>query len=141
MFLLNMQVLLARCQMDTDDEVRDRATYYYSILEKQDKPLANHYIVEGLQVGAFLVILEFFSSPLICYRHYISNTTIFIFLLSLSIITVILVFFYSFFFLPASSSFRYALSLWLFGLSLPQLPHVSYPTLPIILSFCFRFNF
>jgi hypothetical protein len=37
--------------MDTDDEVRDRATYYYSILEKQDKSLANHYIVEGLQVS------------------------------------------------------------------------------------------
>lgn len=49
--LPNIQVLLARCQMDTDDEVRDRATYYYSILEKQDKPLANHYIVEGLQVS------------------------------------------------------------------------------------------
>ncbi|XP_021940044.1 coatomer subunit gamma-2 isoform X3 [Zootermopsis nevadensis] len=49
--LPNIQVLLARCQMDTDDEVRDRATYYYSILEKQDKSLANHYIVEGLQVS------------------------------------------------------------------------------------------
>lgn len=49
--LFAMQVLLARCQMDTDDEVRDRATYYYSILETQDKPLANHYIVEGLQVS------------------------------------------------------------------------------------------
>ncbi|GFG30080.1 hypothetical protein Cfor_09505 [Coptotermes formosanus] len=49
--LPNIQVvLLARCQMDTDDEVRDRATYYCSILEKQDKALANRYIVEGLQV-------------------------------------------------------------------------------------------
>jgi coatomer protein complex subunit gamma len=37
--------------MDTDDEVRDRATYYNSILEKHDKSLANHYIVEGLQVS------------------------------------------------------------------------------------------
>jgi coatomer protein complex subunit gamma len=37
--------------MDTDDEVRDRATYYCSILEKQDKALANRYIVEGLQVS------------------------------------------------------------------------------------------
>lgn len=49
--LPNIQVLLARCQMDTDDEVRDRATYYCSILEKQDKALANRYIVEGLQVS------------------------------------------------------------------------------------------
>jgi hypothetical protein len=37
--------------MDTDDEVRDRATYYYSILEAQDKALSNHYIVEGLLVS------------------------------------------------------------------------------------------
>ena len=37
--------------MDTDDEVRDRATYYCSILEKQDKALANRYIVEGLQAS------------------------------------------------------------------------------------------
>ncbi|KAK7862012.1 hypothetical protein R5R35_002151 [Gryllus longicercus] len=49
--LPNVQVLLARCQMDTDDEVRDRATYYHSILEKQNKALSNHYIVEGLQVS------------------------------------------------------------------------------------------
>ncbi|XP_066994235.1 coatomer subunit gamma [Anabrus simplex] len=47
----NIQVLLARCQMDTDDEVRDRATYYHSILERRDKALSNHYIVEGLQVS------------------------------------------------------------------------------------------
>nr|CAD7445188.1 unnamed protein product [Timema bartmani] len=44
--LPNIQVLLARCQMDTDDEVRDRATYYYSILDTNDKSLSNHYIVE-----------------------------------------------------------------------------------------------
>nr|CAD7458975.1 unnamed protein product [Timema tahoe] len=49
--LPNIQVLLARCQMDTDDEVRDRATYYYSILDTNDKSLSNHYIVEGLQVS------------------------------------------------------------------------------------------
>ncbi|XP_049814828.1 coatomer subunit gamma isoform X1 [Schistocerca nitens] len=49
--LPNIQVLLARCQMDSDDEVRDRATYYHSILEKQDRPLANQYIIEGLQVS------------------------------------------------------------------------------------------
>lgn len=49
--LENVQVLLARCQMDTDDEVRDRATYFYSILEQNDKQLANHYIAETLQVS------------------------------------------------------------------------------------------
>ncbi|XP_075238587.1 coat protein (coatomer) gamma isoform X1 [Lycorma delicatula] len=49
--LPNVQVLLARCQMDSDDEVRDRATYYHSILERSDKPLANHFIVDTLQVS------------------------------------------------------------------------------------------
>lgn len=46
----NVQVLLARCQMDSDDEVRDRATYYHSILATGDKQLANLYILEPLQV-------------------------------------------------------------------------------------------
>jgi coatomer protein complex subunit gamma len=43
-------VLLARCQMDTDDEVRDRATYYHSILQTDDRQLINQYILEPLQV-------------------------------------------------------------------------------------------
>ncbi|XP_054289382.1 coatomer subunit gamma-like [Macrosteles quadrilineatus] len=47
----NVQVLLARCQMDTDDEVRDRATYYHSILQTGDKQLINQYILEPLQVS------------------------------------------------------------------------------------------
>lgn len=46
----NILVLLARCQMDTDDEVRDRATYYYCILQLQERPLINNYIIEPLQV-------------------------------------------------------------------------------------------
>lgn len=44
------KVLLARCQMDSDDEVRDRATYYSSILNRNDKSLCNEYIVETSQV-------------------------------------------------------------------------------------------
>jgi len=48
--LENVQVLLARCQMDCDDQVRDRATYYYSILATQNRSLYNSYICEGLQV-------------------------------------------------------------------------------------------
>lgn len=46
----NIQVLLARCQMDSDDEVRDRATYYINILNKNDKSLYNNYILDTLQV-------------------------------------------------------------------------------------------
>ncbi|KAJ8947739.1 hypothetical protein NQ318_018001 [Aromia moschata] len=49
--LENIQVLLARCQMDSDDEVRDRATYYSNILSKQDKSLYNNYILDTLQVS------------------------------------------------------------------------------------------
>ncbi|CAG9862394.1 unnamed protein product [Phyllotreta striolata] len=49
--LENIQVLLARCQMDSDDEVRDRATYYSSILSKNDKNLYNNFILDTLQVS------------------------------------------------------------------------------------------
>ncbi|KAI5714682.1 coatomer subunit gamma [Diaphorina citri] len=47
----NVQVLLARCQMDGDDEVRDRATYYHSILASQNKQLIQDYIIEPLMVS------------------------------------------------------------------------------------------
>lgn len=49
--LENIQVLLSRCQMDSDDEVRDRATYYSSILKQQDRGLYNNFIIEPLQVS------------------------------------------------------------------------------------------
>ncbi|KAK3920493.1 Coatomer subunit gamma-2 [Frankliniella fusca] len=49
--LENVQVLLARCQMDSDDEVRDRATYYYTILALNNRSLYNSYITESLQVS------------------------------------------------------------------------------------------
>ncbi|KAK6174948.1 hypothetical protein SNE40_013500 [Patella caerulea] len=44
-------VLLERCQLDTDDEVRDRATFYVSILKQQQKSLNSAYILNGLQVS------------------------------------------------------------------------------------------
>ncbi|KAL0280673.1 UNVERIFIED_CONTAM: hypothetical protein PYX00_001898 [Menopon gallinae] len=47
----NIQVLLERCQMDTDDEVRDRATYYHSILLYDNPSLTSCYIVDSLQVS------------------------------------------------------------------------------------------
>lgn len=49
--LENIQVLLARCQMDSDDEVRDRATYYNSIFREQDRSLCSTYIIDPLQVN------------------------------------------------------------------------------------------
>lgn len=45
--LPNVLVLLSRCQMDTDDEVRDRATYFKTILEQQQQQINYHYILNG----------------------------------------------------------------------------------------------
>ena len=49
--LPNILVLLARCQLDTDDEVRDRATYFRAILEQQHPAMNSQYILNGLQVS------------------------------------------------------------------------------------------
>ncbi|XP_053624344.1 coatomer subunit gamma-like [Plodia interpunctella] len=43
--LPNVRVLLSRCQLDDDDEVRDRAIYYSAILDSGDKQLINDYIL------------------------------------------------------------------------------------------------
>lgn len=43
--LPNIRVLLARCQLDDDDEVRDRAIYYSAILDSGDIELINDYII------------------------------------------------------------------------------------------------
>ncbi|XP_078340160.1 coatomer subunit gamma-2-like [Crassostrea virginica] len=44
-------VLLERCLLDTDDEVRDRATLYVQILHQKQKALNSAYILNGLQVS------------------------------------------------------------------------------------------
>ncbi|XP_022099738.1 coatomer subunit gamma-2-like [Acanthaster planci] len=44
-------VLLKRCLLDGDDEVRDRATYYVRVLEQQQKALNSMYILNGLSVS------------------------------------------------------------------------------------------
>ena len=49
--LPNILVLLARCQLDTDDEVRDRATYFRAILEQHHPALNSQYILNRLQVS------------------------------------------------------------------------------------------
>ena len=40
-------VLLFRCLLDTDDEVRDRATFYVNILKEKEKALSSGYILNG----------------------------------------------------------------------------------------------
>jgi len=47
----NVLVLLSRCQMDADDEVRDRATYFRAILEQHEASLNSQYILNNLQVS------------------------------------------------------------------------------------------
>ncbi|XP_059169133.1 coatomer subunit gamma-2-like [Physella acuta] len=44
-------VLLERCQLDSDDEVRDRATFYVNVLKQKQKALSSAYILNGLQVS------------------------------------------------------------------------------------------
>ena len=51
--LQSILVILMRCQMDTDDEVRDRATLYYQLLSAGDRTLSNQYILNTLQVNCF----------------------------------------------------------------------------------------
>uniref|UniRef100_A0A6I8SY26 Coatomer subunit gamma n=1 Tax=Xenopus tropicalis TaxID=8364 RepID=A0A6I8SY26_XENTR len=49
--LPSILVLLRRCVMDDDNEVRDRATFYLSILEHRQKALNSTYILNGLTVS------------------------------------------------------------------------------------------
>uniref|UniRef100_A0A8C9EGC9 Coatomer subunit gamma n=1 Tax=Phocoena sinus TaxID=42100 RepID=A0A8C9EGC9_PHOSS len=49
--LPSILVLLKRCVMDDDNEVRDRATFYLSVLEQKQKALNAGYILNGLTVS------------------------------------------------------------------------------------------
>ncbi|XP_014673414.1 PREDICTED: coatomer subunit gamma-2-like [Priapulus caudatus] len=49
--LPNVLVLLRRCLLDTDDEVRDRAIFYVNLLEQRERQLNCAYILTGLQVS------------------------------------------------------------------------------------------
>ncbi|XP_068108802.1 coatomer subunit gamma-1 [Hyperolius riggenbachi] len=49
--LPSILVLLRRCMMDDDNEVRDRATFYLNILEHKQKALNSTYILNGLTVS------------------------------------------------------------------------------------------
>ena len=40
-------ILLKRSELDTDDEVRDRATFYRYVLEEKQKALNSAYILNG----------------------------------------------------------------------------------------------
>lgn len=44
---INALVLSIRCMMDSDDEVRDRATFYMNVLQQKQKALNAAYIFNG----------------------------------------------------------------------------------------------
>lgn len=55
--LQNVTVLMKRCQMDLDDEVRDRATYYLTILNTANPTLYKNYVSSNDQLVS-LSLLE-----------------------------------------------------------------------------------
>lgn len=65
--LPNILVLLERSQMDGDDEVRDRATYYLHILGCKNPALSKEYVVEPNLVSLSLLeksLKEYLDGPL-----------------------------------------------------------------------------
>ncbi|KAJ1365952.1 Coatomer subunit gamma-1 [Parelaphostrongylus tenuis] len=46
----SIQVLLKRCLLDSDDEVRDRATFYLTLLTEATASVINSFVLDGLQV-------------------------------------------------------------------------------------------
>lgn len=46
----SIQVLLKRCLLDSDDEVRDRATFYLTLLAEAAAPVINTFVLDSLQV-------------------------------------------------------------------------------------------
>lgn len=62
--LPNVLILLQRTMCDQDDEVRDRATFYYQLLKLNDKGLNSAYILNGKSQNKevhFIFFLLFFS--------------------------------------------------------------------------------
>uniref|UniRef100_A0A1I7XYF9 Coatomer subunit gamma n=1 Tax=Steinernema glaseri TaxID=37863 RepID=A0A1I7XYF9_9BILA len=47
----SIEVLLSRCKLDNDDEVRDRATYYLSALRSEQQNVIASYVSNNLQVS------------------------------------------------------------------------------------------
>ncbi|XP_013143572.1 PREDICTED: coatomer subunit gamma [Papilio polytes] len=49
--LPNIKVLLTRCELDDEDEVRDRAIFYNAILDTGDQQLINDYIINVVKLN------------------------------------------------------------------------------------------
>lgn len=50
-------VLVVRCLLDNDNEVRDRAILYLEVLKKKQKSLSTQYILSGEGVYIHAVLL------------------------------------------------------------------------------------
>jgi len=50
--------------MDTDDEVRDRATFYYHVLKKEDKQLSSSYILNSKSIHSIHYVLMMFPKKI-----------------------------------------------------------------------------
>nr|XP_033343101.1 coatomer subunit gamma-like isoform X2 [Megalopta genalis] len=68
--LPNVLVLLSRCQLDSDDEVRDRAAYYCAILQQQSDPTIllhlvqpPHLSVPGLEIALMKYVHTSMNEP------------------------------------------------------------------------------
>lgn len=46
----SIETLLRRCLLDSDDEVRDRATFYLALLAGATPPVVANFILDALQV-------------------------------------------------------------------------------------------
>ena len=63
----SIEVLLKRCLLDTDDEVRDRATFYLAVLRKGNAAVMADYILNALQVNnsSVSMLYAFYRYPLL----------------------------------------------------------------------------
>ncbi len=50
-----MNIYDFRSQLDTDDEVRDRATFYLNVLQQKQKAINSAYILNGERCHAYSV--------------------------------------------------------------------------------------
>ena len=66
--LPSILVLLRRSMLDEDDEVRDRALFFYEILSQHDKVLSSAYILNPPNVSPVGLGTLYYDLSAKCYR-------------------------------------------------------------------------
>jgi hypothetical protein len=71
-----IETLLRRCLLDTDDEVRDRATFYLALLQNGQPTILSNYILNALQVVFLnqIYLICVFRSPKSGWSEFWINT-------------------------------------------------------------------